>query len=110
MYEGDDLDFDMSMDSPPEKDVVPVKGTVMQVQLMRIQDSEPSDEVKNPVRTVKTDDGDELRVEWEEANAIMNILQSNLKGDTKEQIMKSIQTTKGLKAMLKFVHDRGMVK
>ena len=92
-------------------DVVPVKGTVMQGQLMKIQDSEPDDEnIKEPVRTVVTDDGDELRVEWAEANAIMSILQMPMKSDKKTDIMKSIQTTKGLKAMLKFVNDKGMVK
>lgn len=108
MYEGDDLDFDMSIKK--DDDLTNFKQEAMQVQLMKIVDSEDHPDIKNPIRTVTTDDGKEMRVEHGEAEALLKILQMGMKPDTKMQIMKDMQTSKGLEKMLKFVNDKGMVK
>lgn len=108
MYEGDDLDFDMSIAG--DDDLTKFKQEAMQVQLMKIADSAEDDDIKNPVRTVTTDDGEEMRVEHGEAEALLKVLQMSMKPDTKMKIMKDLQTSKGLKTMLKFVNDKGMVK
>ena len=109
MYEGDDLDFDMSIKK--DDDLTNFKQEAMQVQLMKIADSaDDPDMVKNPVRTVTTDDGKEMRVEHGEAEAILKILQMGMKPDVKIKIMKDLQTSAGLEKMIKFVNDKGMVK
>jgi hypothetical protein len=93
-------------------DVVKVKpgNDAMQAQLMKIIDSEESDDVKIPVRTVTTDDGKEIRVEHGEAEAILQILQMPMKSDEKINIMKAIQNAPGLEKMIEFVNSKGMVK
>jgi hypothetical protein len=108
MYEGDDLDFDMSVKG--DDDMTNFKQEAMQVQLMKIADSAEDDDIKNPVRTVTTDDGKEMRVEHGEAEALLKILQMGMKPDVKMKIMKDMQTSDGLEKMLKFVNDKGMVK
>jgi hypothetical protein len=106
MYEGDDLDFDMSI-AKPETDF---SQEAMQIQLMKIEDSEDDPDIKNPIRTVKTDDGKEMRVERPEAIALLKILKMSMPPDTKMKIMKDMQMSAGLEKMLKFVHSKGLVK
>lgn len=108
MYEGDDLDFDMSIGG--DDDLTKFKQEAMQVQLMKIADSAEDPDIKNPVRTVTTDDGKEMRVEHGEAEAILKILQMGMKPDVKMKIMKDMQNAEGLEKMIKFVNDKGMVK
>lgn len=108
MYEGDDLDFDMSIKK--DDDLTNFKQEAMQVQLMKISDSADDPDIKNPIRTVKTDDGKEMRVEHGEAEALLKILQMGMKPDVKMKIMKDMQNSEGLEKMLKFVNDKGMVK
>ena len=108
MYEGDDLDFDMSIKG--DDDMTNFKQEAMQVQLMKIADSAEDPDIKNPVRTVKTDDGKEMRVEHGEAEALLKILQMGMKPDVKMKIMQDMQNSEGLAKMLKFVNDKGMVK
>lgn len=108
MYDDDDLDFDMSIDQ--DDDVSGFKQEAVQSQLMKIADSEPSDDIKNPVRSVVTDDGDTVRVEHGEALAILKVLQMNMKPEMKLKIQRDIQSTKGLNDMIAFVKKHGMVK
>lgn len=108
MYDDDDLDFDMSIDK--DDDLSGFKQEAVQSQLMKIADSEPSDEIKNPVRTVTTDDGDTVRVEHGEALALLKLLSMNMKPDMKMKIQRDIQTSKGLNDMIAFVKKHGMVK
>lgn len=109
MYEGDDLDFDMSISK--DDDLMKFKQEAVQVQLMKIVDSEDHPDIKNPVRTVTTDDGKEMRVEHSEAKAILKLLTlPNLKPDAKMKIMKDIQNSDGLEKMIAFVKKHGMVK
>lgn len=113
MYEGDDLDFDMSIggDDGDDDDMMKFKKEAMQVQLMKIADSEDHPDIKNPVRTVQTDDGKEMRVENGEAKAILKLLTlPNLKPDAKMKVMKDIQDSEGLEKMIAFVNKHGMVK
>ena len=110
MYEGDDLDFDMSIGGDDD-DLMKFKKEAMQVQLMKIADSEDHPDIKNPVRTVQTDDGKEMRVEHGEAKAILKLLSlPNLKPDAKMKVMKDIQDSEGLEKMIAFVNKHGMVK
>lgn len=108
MYEADDLDFDMSIDQ--DDDISGFKQEAVQSQLMKIADSEPSDDIKNPVRTVITDDGDTVRVEHNEALALLKLLSMNMKPDMKMKIQRDIQRTEGLKNMIEFLKKHKMVK
>ena len=107
MYEGDDLDFDMSVGGDSETDF---EQEAMQVQLMKIEDSEDHPDIKNPIRTVKTDDGKTIRVERPMAVALMKILKMQMPPDTKMKIMKDIQNSAGLEKMMKFCKAKGLVK
>lgn len=111
-YEGKDIDFDLSIDKDDDSDsLTKFKQEAMQVQLMKIADSDSHPDIKNPVRTVVTDDGEEMRVEHGEAKAILKLLTlPNLKPDAKMQVMRDIQTSEGLAKMLDFVKKHGMVK
>jgi hypothetical protein len=113
MYEGNDLDFDMSVgdDDDYGGSETNFKQEAVQVQLMKVVDSEDHPDIKNPVRTVMTDDGKTVRVEHGEAKAMLKLLSlPNLKPDAKMQIMKDIQNSEGLEKMIAFVKKHGMVK
>jgi hypothetical protein len=110
-YEADDLDFDAGIDSDDDYgSETNFKQEAIQAQLMKISDSEESDDIKNPVRTVKTDDGDVIRVEHGEAVAMLKMLQSPLKPAKKLEIQRHIQNTDGFNEFLEFVKKSGMVK
>jgi hypothetical protein len=110
-YEADDLDFDADFDSEDDYgSETNFKQEAMQVQLMKISDSEESADIKNPVRTVKTDDGDTIRVERGEAVAMLKLLQTPMKPDKKLEIMRQIQTTDGFNQFLGYVKKSGMAK
>lgn len=103
-FDDDEVDLEPEADD----DAVPVKGDAMQSQLMKIADSDDSDDIKNPVRSVMTDDGKELSVTHAEAEAILKLLQMDMKPEAKINIQKSIQTASGLQKMLAFVKDKGL--
>ena len=110
-YEGNDIDFDVSLDKDDDYgSETNFKQEAMQLQLMKISDSEPSADIKNPLRTVTTDDGDTVRVEHGEAVAMLKLLQMSMKPDKKMEIMKQIQTTDGLNQMIDFVNKHGLAK
>jgi hypothetical protein len=109
-YEGNDINFDAELDKDEYDDGINFKQEAMQLQLMKISDSEPGPDIKNPLRTVTTDDGDTVSVEHGEAVAMLKILQMPIKPDKKMEIMKQIQTTDGLNQMLDFVKTRGLAK
>tara|TARA_B110000208_G_C11788796_1_gene436643 strand:- start:736 stop:1167 length:432 start_codon:yes stop_codon:yes gene_type:complete len=98
------------LDSDDGDDLTNFKQEAMQVQLMKISDSADDENIKNPVRTVVTDDGKTHRVEHNEAEALLRILGANIKPQTKIKIMKDMQTSKGLDTMLAFVHKNKYVK
>jgi len=91
-------------------DMTNCKQEAMQVQLMKVSDSADDDDIKNPVRTVTTDDGKTHRVEHAEAEALLRVLSANIKPQVKVKIMKDIQSSKGLQTMLAFVHKNKFVK
>jgi len=100
----------MELDKDDDGDMTNFKQEAMQVQLMKVADSAEDDDIKNPVRSVTTDDGKEHRVEHAEAEALLRVLSANIKPQVKVKIMKDIQTSKGLQTMLAFVHKNKFVK
>jgi hypothetical protein len=112
MYEGNDLDFDMSVGDDDYGDSeTNFSQEAMQVQLMKVSDSDDHPDIKNPVRTVKTDDGKTVRVEQGEAKAILRLLSmEGLKPAAKIQVMKDIQNSEGLEKLLDLVRKHKMVK
>lgn len=108
-YEGDDLEFDAELDQP-DRSETDFKQEAVQAQLMKISDSEPSADIKNPFRTVTTDDGDDIQVEHGEAVVMLKLLQTSMKPDKKLAIMRQIQTTDGFNQFLEYVQKSGMVK
>ena len=90
-------------------DLTGFKEESVQSQLMKIADSEPGDDIKNPVRTVKTDDGKIVEVEHGEAVAILELLSMNVKPEVKLQVQKMMQNSDGLAKVIEFVTQKGMV-
>jgi len=110
LREGDDWDLDDDPIRKPEDDETNFSQEAMQIQLMKIEDSEDHPDIKNPIRTVKTDDGKEMRVERPEAIGVLKVLRMSMPPDTKMKIMKDIQNSEGLAKMIKFVKSKGLVK
>lgn len=113
-----EADFDMEyrpgfdthgseLDKDDDSVAIKLKGEPMQVQLMRIEDSEEDDDIKNPVRTVTTADGKEHRVERPEAVAILKALKSpGGKPEQKLQLQKKIQNSEGLITILNILRKK----
>ncbi len=78
--------------------------------------SQDGDDIKNPLSTVKTDDGEEMEVSVGEAKALkdmMEMLSSARQGEEKsarEKFLDSIQKSEGLHSMLEFARSKGLVK
>lgn len=108
-----DMDYNPAFDkhgSELDKDddsvAVKMKGEPMQVQLMRIEDSEDGPDIKNPVRTVTTDDGKTIRVERPEAMTILKALSGPAKPEQKLGLQKKIQNSEGLIAILNMLRKK----
>ena len=101
-------------------DVPGFKEKPMFDQLGKIIDSyemsQDGDDIKNPLSTVKTDDGEEMEVSVGEARALkdmMEMLSSARQGEEKsarEKFLDSIQKSEGLHSMLEFARSKGLVK
>ena len=101
-------------------DVPGFKEKPMFDQLGKIIDSyemsQDGDDIKNPLSTVKTDDGEEIEVSVGEARALkdmMEMLSSARQGEEKsarEKFLDSIQKSEGLHSMLEFARSKGLVK
>ena len=101
-------------------DVPGYKEKPMFDQLGKIIDSDEmskdGDDIKNPLSTVKTDDGEEVEVSVGEAKALkkmMEMLPSARMGDEKsarEKFLDSIQTSEGLHSMIEFARGKGLVE
>lgn len=101
-------------------DVPGYKEKPMFDQLGKIIDSydmsQDGDDIKNPLSTVKTDDGEEMEVSVGEARALkdmMEMLSSARMGEEKsarEKFLDSIQKSEGLHSMLEFARSKGLVK
>jgi len=101
-------------------DVPGFKEKPMFDQLGKIIDSyemsQDGDDIKNPLSTVKTDDGEEVEVSVGEARALkdmMEMLSSARMGAEKsarEKFLDSIQSSEGLHSMLEFARSKGLVK
>ena len=78
--------------------------------------SQEGDDIKNPLSTVKTDDGEEIEVNVGEARALkdmMEMLSSARMGQDKsarEKFLDTIQKSEGLHGMLEFARSKGLVK
>jgi hypothetical protein len=97
------------LDADDDAPIVKSRNEPVQTQIMKITDAVPDENVKNPLRTVVTDNGDTVRVEFEEAKAIMKLLTAEgVKPAVKIQLQKDIQTTRGLNRILDFVREHGM--
>jgi hypothetical protein len=113
----DERDVDQDDDY---SDVPGFKEKPMFDQLGKIIDSyemsQDGDDIKNPLSTVKTDDGEEMEVSVGEARALkdmMEMLSSARQGETKsarEKFLDSIQKSEGLHSMLEFARSKGLVK
>lgn len=112
-----EADFDMEyrpgfdthgseLDKDDDSVAIKLKGEPMQVQLMRIEDSEEGDDIKNPVRSVTTDDGKEHRVERPEAIAILKALKGPGKPEQKLGLQKKIQSSEGLISVLNILRKK----
>jgi len=101
-------------------DVPGYKEKPMFDQLGKIIDSDEmskdGDDIKNPLSTVKTDDGEEVEVSVGEAKALkkmMEMLPSARMGDEKsarEKFLDSIQNSEGLHSMIEFARGKGLVE
>ena len=98
-------DGEMKEDDHPDghddASVTDFEQEAMQFQLMKIVDS---DDVKNPVRTVTTDDGKTVPVQRDQAEGILKLLQMDMKPDQKLMIQKQIQNSGGLNKIIDFVN------
>ena len=112
-----EADFDMEyrpgfdkhgseLDKDDDSVAIQLKGEPMQVQLMRIEDSEDDPDIKNPVRSVKTDDGKEIRVERPEAIAILKALKGSGKPEQKLALQQKIQSSEGLMSILNILRKK----
>ena len=78
--------------------------------------SQDGDDIKNPLSTVKTDDGEEIEVSVGEAKALKNMmgmLSSARQGEEKsarEKFLDTIQKAEGLHSMLEFARGKGLVE
>ena len=88
-------------DHADDPSVTDFEQEAMQFQLMKIVDS---DDVKNPVRTVTTDDGKTVPVQRDQAEGILKLLQMDMKPDQKLMIQKQIQNSGGLNKIIDFVN------
>ena len=113
---------EVSIDKDEDYSDVPgYKEKPMFDQLGKIIDSyemsqDGSDDIKNPLSTVKTDDGEQLEITVGEARALkqmMEMLSSARKGEVKsarEKFLDSIQKSEGLHSMLEFARSKGLVE
>jgi len=97
----EDMDTDDQSVTNFEKDA-------MQAQLMKIADSD--DDVKNPERTVTTDDGKTIQVTQAQAKGILQLLQMDIKPDQKLMIQKQIQNAPGLSKIIDFVVSNNLAE
>lgn len=110
---------DMDVDDD-YSDVPGYKEKPMFDQLGKIIDSDEmskdGDDIKNPLSTVKTDDGEEVEVSVGEAKALkkmMEMLPSARMGDEKsarEKFLDTIQKAEGLHSMIEFARGKGLVE
>lgn len=92
----DDFDDENAVKGPRQEHV--------QSQLMKIADSDPDDEnIKNPVNTVMTSDGDEVTVDHKDAVKILQVMTADIKPQLKKQIQDLMQTTNGLQKLIDHV-------
>ena len=101
-------------------DVPGYKEKPMFDQLGKIIDSDDmskdGDDIKNPLSTVKTDDGEEVEVSVGEAKALkrmMEMLPSARMGSEKsarEKFLDTIQKSEGLHSMIEFARGKGLVE
>jgi len=113
---------EISIDKDEDYSDVPgYKEKPMFDQLGKIIDSyemsqDGSDDIKNPLSTVKTDDGEQLEITVGEARALkqmMEMLSSARKGEVKsarEKFLDTIQKAEGLHSMLEFARSKGLVE
>ena len=101
-------------------DVPGFKEKPMFDQLGKIIDSDEmskeGDDIKNPLSSVKTDDGEEVEVSVGEAKALkrmMEMLPSARMGEEKsarEKFLDTIQQSEGLHSMIEFARGKGLVE
>ena len=91
-----------------DQSVTNFKQDAMQAQLMKIADSD--DDVKNPERTVTTDDGKTMQVTQAQAKGILQLLQMDIKPDQKLMIQKQIQNALGLRKIIDFVEKNNLTE
>ena len=101
-------------------DVPGFKEKPMFDQLGKIIDSDEmskdGDDIKNPLNSVKTDDGEEVEVSVGEAKALkrmMEMLPSARMGEEKsarEKFLDTIQQSEGLHSMIEFARGKGLVE
>ena len=91
-----------------DQSVTNFQQDAMQAQLMKIADSD--DDVKNPERTVTTDDGKTMQVTQAQAKGILQLLQMDIKPDQKLMIQKQIQNAAGLRKIIDFVVDNNLAE
>jgi len=101
----DEFDLDNDDDAMDQDD----GGVSMMSQLMKVADSDDSDDIKNPVRTVTTDDGETIEVSNAEAVGMIELLKMPGKPEQKRQLMKVIQTAQGFQKMRDFAKSKGLI-
>ena len=102
--EGKLREFEDDFEDDDFEDEEEFKGEHVMSQLMKIADSDPSDEnIKNPVNTVTTADGEVMTVAHEDAVKILQVLTADIKPQLKKQIQDLMQKSDGLNKLIDHV-------
>ena len=102
-FEDDELDIDSDDDVDDEEKN---KKTV-QHQLMKVADSDPDDpNIKSPLTSVTTQDGDTVEVNHDEAEKILQFLKADVSPETKRQFQQRLETAEGLSEILDYLREQ----
>ena len=101
-FDDDELDIDSDDVDDEEKN----KKTV-QHQLMKVADSDPDDpNIKSPLTSVTTQDGDTVEVNHDEAEKILQFLKADVSPETKRQFQQRLETAEGLSEILDYLREQ----
>lgn len=103
-------DFDEEDDEEEDESAEAKKDSVF-VQLKKITDSfenfeDPNPKkpiIKNPLRHVVTDDGITVEVSYDDAVAIVDLMQADVKPESKQKMQELMQTAEGLESLIDYL-------
>jgi len=102
-FEDDELDIDSDDDVDDEES----NKKTIQHQLMKVADSDPNDpNIKAPLTSVTTQDGDTVEVNQDEAENILQFLKADVSPETKRQFQQRLETAEGLSEILDYLREQ----